>query len=209
MDKNYWKEYYKTQNEELKPSLFAIYVRQNFANKNDSLIELGCGNGRDVIYFANEGLLVLGIDQCEDEIEFLRIRYAQLKTLSFQVGDFSNFQDGEPVDLVYSRFTLHSVSKEQEYKTLEWTYRNLKHGGYFCIEVRGQKNEIYKLGKQVENDPDAYIYDNHYRRFLNFENLQQVLKQLGFYIVFAAEEKGFAPYAEKDETYIRIIAEKQ
>jgi tellurite methyltransferase len=208
MDKNYWEEFYKTQNEKLKPSLFAKYVRQNFANKNDSLIELGCGNGRDAVFFANEGLLVRGIDQCENELKFLRIRYGQLKTLSFQAGDFSNLLDSEPVDLVYSRFTLHSVSKEQEYRTLEWAYRNLKQDGYFCIEVRGQKNEIYKLGEQVENDPDAYIYDNHYRRFLNFENLLQVLKRLGFYIVFAAEEKGFAPYLTKDETYIRIIAKK-
>jgi hypothetical protein len=34
------------------------------------------------------------------------------------------------------------------------------------------------------------------------------LKSLGFVVDFASEQKGFAPFAGKDETYIRIIAKK-
>jgi tellurite methyltransferase len=208
MDKEYWEKFYKMQNEELKPSLFAKYVRKNFAGKENSLIELGCGNGRDAIFFANEGLNVCAIDQCENEIKFLKFRCKQLKNLVFCTDDFSNLKDIEPVDIVYSRFTLHAISKEQECRTLEWTYKNLNKDGYLCIEVRGQKNEIYKLGEKVKNEEDAYLYNNHYRRFLNFEMLCISIKQLGFSIIFAAEEKGFAPFAGKDETYIRIIAKK-
>jgi tellurite methyltransferase len=208
MDKEYWENFYKMQNEELKPSLFAKYVRKNFAGKGNSLIELGCGNGRDAIFFANEGLNVCAIDQCENEIKFLTFRYEQLKNLVFSTDDFSNLKEIEPVDIIYSRFTLHAISKEQEYRTLEWAYNNLNKGGYLCIEVRGQKNEIYKWGEKVKNEDDAYLYDNHYRRFLNFEMLCASIKQLGFLIIFAAEEKGFAPFAGKDETYIRIIAKK-
>jgi tellurite methyltransferase len=208
MDKEYWEKFYKMQNEKLKPSLFAKYVRKNFADEGNSLIELGCGNGRDAIFFANEGLYVYAVDQCEDEIKFLTFRYEQLKNLTFQAGDFSNLEDKEAVDLIYSRFTLHAISKEQECKTLEWAYKNLSKGGYLCIEARGQKNEIYKLGEKVVNESDAYLHNNHYRRFINFEKLCIFIKQLGFLIIFAEEEKGFAPFAGKNETYIRIIAKK-
>ncbi|MDR0602906.1 MAG: class I SAM-dependent methyltransferase [Bacteroidales bacterium] len=207
-DKNYWEEYYKKQNENLLPSLFAKYVMNNLAKPEYTLIELGCGNGRDALFFANEKLNVIAYDQCEDEICFLQVKYAQLKNIQFKVGDFSELPDITRANLIYSRFTLHSISKEQEQKTLIWVYRNLTEGGYFCIEVRGKKNEIYKLGKKVENEEDSYIYNNHYRRFLNLDTICTDLKNTGFVIEFAAEKKGFAPFAGKDETYIRIIAKK-
>ena len=208
MDKNYWESYYKQQNENLEPSLFSRYICEHYATPQKTLIELGCGNGRDAVFFANERLNVTAIDQCEDEIKLLTIKYEQLKNIQFVVGDFSNLPDKEKTDFIYSRFTLHSVSKEQEQRTLAWSYRNLKVGGYLCIEVRGQKNEIYKLGKKVEDETDAYIYNDHYRRFLNFDYLCIDLQNLGFQIGFSAEEKGFAPFAGQNETYIRVIAKK-
>jgi tellurite methyltransferase len=208
MDKVYWENFYKMQNEELEPSLFAKYVRENFAREGNFLVELGCGNGRDAIFFADEGLNVCAIDQCENEIKSLTLKCKKLTNLTFFAADFSNLKDVEPADIIYSRFTLHAITKEQECRTLGWAYRNLSKGGYLCIEVRGQKNEIYKWGEKVENEDDAYTYNSHYRRFLNFEMLCIFIKQLGFLIIFAAEKKGFAPFAGKDETYIRIIAKK-
>jgi tellurite methyltransferase len=81
-------------------------------------------------------------------------------------------------------------------------------GGYFCIEVRGQKNEIYQLGTKVHGEEHAYIYNEHYRRFLNFNELCLSLQSLNFTIEYAAEQKGFAPYEGNDETYIRVIVKK-
>jgi cyclopropane fatty-acyl-phospholipid synthase-like methyltransferase len=70
IDKVYWEKFYKQQNKDLKPSLFAKYVYDTYAKSGQTLIELGCGNGRDAIYFANKGLHVNAIDQCSDEINF-------------------------------------------------------------------------------------------------------------------------------------------
>ena len=53
MDKNYWKSIYSKQSEGERPSLFAIYIADNYDLEGKNLIELGCGNGRDAIYFAN------------------------------------------------------------------------------------------------------------------------------------------------------------
>jgi tellurite methyltransferase len=208
MDKNYWENFYKQQNEKLEPSLFAKYVLENLAKRGHALVELGCGNGRDAIFFASEGLNVKAIDQCQHEISVLNAKYKNSRNLIFHADDFTSLSDIDLVDIIYSRFTIHSISKEQEQRTLEWTYRNSKTGGYFCIEVRGQKNEIYKLGEQVKGETDAFIYNGHYRRFINFDDLCQSLEQIGFTIFFAAEQKGFAPFEGKDETYVRIIAQK-
>ena len=209
MDKKYWEAFYQIQNEDLKPSLFAKTVRETYVKPTQSLIELGCGNGRDAVFFANEGVIVTAIDQCENEIEFLKMRYQHLANCIFHSNDFSSLNDFEtPFDIVYSRFTLHSVSEAEEQRTLQWAYKNLRAGGRLCIEVRGQKNEIYKFGEKVKGEADAYIYNNHYRRFLNFNELCNLLVSLGFSLDFAIEEKGFAPFAGQNETFIRIIAKK-
>ena len=208
MDKNYWENIYSRQSEGEKPSLFAIFIAENYDIKGKNLIELGCGNGRDAIYFANANANVDAIDQCSNIIELLSYRFQKVDNLHFKCLDFTCLDDEHQYDIVYSRFTLHSISKQQEEKVLRWAYRNLTKDGKLCIEVRGQKNEIYRVGTPVEGEPDAFILNDHYRRFLHFETFCQDLITMGFNINYAQEQKGFAPYNGTDETYIRIIATK-
>lgn len=207
MDNNYWENFYSKQNADLRPSLFAIYVNELIKGKS-SIIELGCGNGRDSVFFANNNHNIIAVDQCKSEIKFLQNQYKQLTNVVFRCDDFTSLNTETIYDVVYSRFTLHSINKQEEQRVLKWAYESLNKGGFFCIEVRGYKNEIYKLGETVDNEPDAYIYNNHYRRFLNFDTLCSDLRNLGFEITFAAEEKGFAPFNGEDETYIRVIAKR-
>jgi tellurite methyltransferase len=206
MDKDYWEAFYATQNKELKPSLFAKYVVEYIAKEPHKLIELGCGNGRDAILFANNKLNVLAIDQCKSEIDFLSRTYSLLENIQFKHKDFTRLTNDQKFDVVYSRFTLHSISSEQEKQVLNWAFQNLNSNGFFCIEARGQKNEIYGKGNPVEGEKDAFILDNHYRRFINLDLLCKELKNIGFIIKKAEEKKGFAPFNGEDETYIRIIA---
>lgn len=208
MDKNYWKNIYSKQSEGEKPSLFAIYIAENYCIKDKKIIELGCGNGRDAIYFANANAYVDAIDQCDNIIELLNYRFQKVDNLHFKCLDFTCLNDESQYDFVYSRFTLHSISKQQEEQVLRWSYRNLTKSGKLCIEVRGQKNEIYQVGIPVENEPDAFILNDHYRRFIHFESFCKELEEIGFRLDFAKEEKGFAPYNGTNETYIRVIATK-
>lgn len=208
MDKNYWKNIYSKQSEGEQPSLFAKYIVETIDIENKSIIELGCGNGRDAIYFANANAHVTAIDQCDNIIELLNHRFQKIDNLCFKCEDFTRLDSNSKYDIIYSRFTLHSISKEQEKDVINWSYRNLNPNGKLCIEVRGQKNEIYQVGTPVEGEPDAFILNDHYRRFIHFETLCIELEKLGFRLDFAKEQKGFAPYNGTDETYIRVIATK-
>jgi tellurite methyltransferase len=207
-DKKYWENYYAQQNAEFKPSLFARYVREHVIDNHQSIIELGCGNGRDAIYFANDNFNVLAIDQILSEIKFLKNRYIQIKNITFECVDFTTLDHSRQFDIIYSRFTIHSITEQQEDQVLAWSFQNLNPHGKFCIEVRGEKNEIFGKGVPVKNQPNAFIYNDHYRRFLNFDIFTHKLKCAGFSIDFAAEDKGFAPFNGENETFIRIIASK-
>ena len=209
MDKKYWENIYAKQSENERPSLFAKYIVDSIQVEGKSLIELGCGSGRDAIFFANANASqVVAIDQCDNIIKLLNQRFQQVSNLDFKCLDFTNLDDMNPFDIVYSRFTLHSISKGQEENVLRWAYRNLRPNGKLCVEVRGQRNEIYKIGTPVDGEPDAFILNDHYRRFIHFENFCKELKDIGFGLDYAKEDKGFAPYNDTDETYIRVIASK-
>lgn len=208
MDKNYWETYYsKRINEEL-PSLFAKFVVEKINGENLKLIELGCGNGRDAIYFSSQNFTVFAIDQCSNEINFLNEKFKNNSDIQFVNEDFTKLSISEMFDIVYSRFTLHSILSKEEDDVLKWTFDHLNSDGHFCIEVRGQKNEIFQKGEPVENEENAFVLDGHFRRFINFETFCNKLKSIGFKIDYAEEQKGFAPFNGLDETFIRIIANK-
>ncbi len=208
-DKTYWENYYKAGVAPEEPSLFAQHVLNEHASVGDSMVELGCGNGRDARYFAANGIGVLAIDQCASEIDQLIHTNGKYDNLHYEAGDFTELPNSdEPFDIIYSRFTLHSVNAEGQRKALEWSHRNLSALGRLCIETRGQKNELYQRGAAVEGEQDAYIYNDHYRRFVDFEEFKQEITQIGFVVIRAAEQTGFAPFEDTDYHFIRVIAQK-
>lgn len=88
---------------------------------------------------------------------------------------------------------MHSINTYGEDHVVKWSYDNIKVGGRILIEARGKNNELYGKGIVVENEKDAFIYENHYRRFIDFKNIQKKLIQVGFEIEFAEESNGFSP----------------
>ncbi len=207
MDKEYWKNYYEQHNAPLQPSSFAKYILEHYLRDKESLIELGCGNGRDSIFFARHNIDVTAIDQHEDETKILA-PHEKLNSLTYYGKDFTKLGNIGYFNHIYSRFTLHSISETEENDVLSWAHAYLKDGGYLFIEARGKLNELYKLGSPVPNQPDAYVYENHYRRFIDINVLNKKLIDLGFTILLSEEKRGFAPFKETDYIFTRIIAKK-
>ena len=126
----------------------------------------------------------------------------------FICGDFVNSDVHQPdsYDYAYSRFTIHSINRNQEQVLLGNLYRGLRPGGKLFIEVRGINDPLFGKGKLVEHN--AYFYDNHYRRFIVLDELVDSLEQRGFRVEYAQERTGFAPYGNDDPPVIRVVAAK-
>lgn len=206
MDFTYWNNYYNKNLAPKEPSPFAKEVLSKL-EKDKKLIELGCGNGRDSIYFADNGINVTVIDQCETSIENLR-KSTNKETLKFYSDNFidSNLLKKNKYDYVYSRFTMHSISEIQQEESLINAYKSLNDNGVLFIEVRSIKDNIFGMGVEVERN--AYIYNDHYRRFIVKEEILDKLIEIGFKIKFADENNGYAKYKNDDPVVIRVIAEK-
>jgi len=199
----YWEDYYKKHKDPGEESPFARFVLP-FLNHSACLYELGCGNGRDSIFFEKFGLNITAFDQCKNEVTYLNEHYKTAR-LSFEVADFTNLGERAQVENVYSRFTLHSVNEEQEQRTLKWAYETLNDRGLFFIEIRSIHDELFGQGNAVSEN--SFVTD-HYRRFVHFDTLVGRVESAGFKVVYKLQSKGLAPYGTEDPVVIRLIAQK-
>ena len=204
-DTDYWNAYYdKGIREIIQPSKFAVDIADRLVTGR-SILDLGCGNGRDSIFFANKGLIVTAIDASDGIIGKLQDEYRDNENLRFLCDDFvcSSALFVGQYDYCYSRFTLHAINDAQQKELLKNVYNVLKSGGEFYIEVRSIHDPIYGMGEKVGEN--AYKYNGHYRRFLNIDNLVDECKEVGFNVVYAEESTGFAPFGDDDPPVIRVI----
>lgn len=201
----YWNQYYKNRICSEEPSPFAQYV-STLVEPGRQMVELGCGNGRDAVFFAAHGLQLTALDMSREAIAQLKSR--NIANAEFLCGDFvnSDVHQAESYDYAYSRFTIHSINRNQEHVLLNNLFRGLRSGGKLFIEVRGVKDPLFGKGRKVEHN--AYFYDNHYRRFIVLDELVNSLEQRGFRVEYAQERTGFAPYGNDDPPVIRIVAVK-
>ena len=203
MEKEYWENYYKNHKEPLNESSFAKYVSK-YLEKDKFLIELGCGNGRDSIFFSKSKLNVTGIDQCENEISYLNKKYSS-KNLNFISGDFTKMSENKKYDYIYSRFTLHSIDEKAENRVLSWTQNSLNKNGLFFLELRSVKDEMFDQGKKIG---EYEAVTDHYRRFAEFDKLKGKLKEKGFKIIESIESNGLAKSGNEDPVIIRFVVKK-
>ena len=208
-DKEYWSKYYREQLErinKIEPSPFAVFlVKNNYISKGKKLIELGCGNGRDSIYFSKCGSLVTAIDQCSNTTKLIN----EFENITSYSADFTTLPDvnkNDRFDVVYSRFTIHSIDEEGEDRVLNWAFSNLKEGGLFCIEARTLKDPLY--GKGIYKGNNVWFYHNHHRRFIDAIKFKNKIEKIGFKIELFQESNGLAKYKNEDPIVMRLIAIK-
>ncbi len=208
-DRDYWNKFYASERALKAPSNFAKTVL-DYMEKGKQLLELGCGNGRDSIFFAQNGINVTSVDESDVAIDSLS-EYAKANELPLWCvcDDFVNLSMIKTMqyDYIYSRFTLHAISEKQETELLRNIGKALKNGGRLFVEARSVNDELFGKGEYVGNN--AYIYDGHYRRFLEIERLAERIRDLSkLKVLYKDEKTGFAPSGNSDPPIIRIIAEK-
>ena len=206
-DTVYWNQYYNEKKAPTESSPFAQWVGSQVV-KGRTLLDLGCGNGRDSLYFYKSiGMNVTAVDASNQAIEILK-KQTMEDNIYFICDDFvcSTTIFAGQYDYCYSRFSLHAINESQETEVIQNVYKVLKEGGRIFIETRSVNDEIYGLGKCVGTD--SYSYEGHFRRFLRKDNLLSKLIKAGFEIEYEAEERNFAPFEGSNPLIIRVVAKK-
>jgi tellurite methyltransferase len=206
-DKNYWGDFYKNKKAPDNASMFAQEVLLRLSSTEINLIEFGFGNGRDLKYFQRNGINADGIDLATDSAKILECEKAGCFVIEGSFADKNVLVDkNEHYDVVYSRFTLHSVDDELEKLSLENAYRLLKPGGAIAIEARSIYDDFNGRGEKISEN--EWIYEDHYRRFINPAAIVQNLQDANFIVRSFEISDTFAVYKDQRPECIRIFAVK-
>lgn len=207
-DKDYWNEYYSHNAPSIdnKPSDFAKYIESAFLREKNPahILELGCGNGRDSLFFLSKGHKITAIDESDVAIEMLS-RMTDSNNGLFVCDDFvkSEALCQMKYDCIYSRFTLHAISEKQEDELLDNVRHALTSNGILAIEARTTNDELYGKGTEIENN--VFFYNEHYRRFINVNAFRSKLEKMGFDVIYLEESNGFSKTANSDPILMRCI----
>ena len=148
--------------------LFDQLLKGNY-DDCENVLDAGCGGGRNLVYFLNNGFNVFGIDPNPAAVE-------QVKLLSQDLApnnDLSNFRvavteelpfKNEYFDLVISSAVLHFAQNETHFDAmLRAMWRVLKPGGYLFARLASDIG-IEKLVMPLGNS--RYLLPDGSERFL-------------------------------------------
>ena len=211
-EKGYWNHFYEKWVIDV-PSQFCVQVATE-VGPDETIVEFGCGNGRDALYLVGQGHIVVALDlsvqaiaQCNEKMEQKGISHAE-----FIRGDLARDEDVKrALDLarrksgekssssglaVYSRFVLHTLDDMQETAFLSSLSKQLK------------KNErVYLEFRSLEDADEQKLYGNHYRRYIDTDRLiDELTTRYGFAVEYSITGQGMAKYKEEDPFISRIIA---
>lgn len=129
MNEKYWEKYYR-KNKHHEPSNFAKFVLDWF-KKSERIVELGCGDKRDLDYFVANGMIVFGVD----------------RVTGYSAEEFIKKCDSP--NYVYTRFFWHAIDRKLQLAILKWAKK------YIFIEARTTEDKDTK--KIFDNHDRNYV----------------------------------------------------
>ena len=133
MTRSPWaREYVRKPNEYiwgLSPSVFAREVRALLPS-GARVLELGCGEGRDSVYFASCGCDVTGVDVSAAGLHKAeRLARAHGVKVRWVRGDAAHDVPGGPFDLVYSCGAIHYIPRRRRARLFARLQARTRPGG--------------------------------------------------------------------------------
>ncbi|QDW25217.1 class I SAM-dependent methyltransferase [Pedobacter sp. KBS0701] len=149
----------------------------------ETVLDAGCGTGRNLLYFLRSGAQVYGVDQNPEAI----VQLKNLASAFAHINPEENFKLGlveqlpfenESFDLVISSAVLHFAENQEHFEAiLNSMWRVLRPGGYFFCRLASEIG-IESLVRFIGNG--RYILPDGSERFLvNQEMLVRLTKKLG------------------------------
>lgn len=209
--RDYWEDFYSRRSGDLAPaapSHFAGWCAERVPAGN-RIVDLGCGNARDSLWFAGRGYTVTAFDYAAAAIDLGRRRAASLG-VRVDFAELDLYERGS-VDTVlerlagvetgvhvYGRFLLHALEPAGQEAVVRIGASALQAGGTMLLEFR------------TGRDRDAsHVFGEHFRSYPDPEEVVGLLERHGARVVERVEGHGLAAYGEEDPHVARLVAQWQ
>ena len=131
--------------------------------EHGSIIDMGCGSGRDVSAFARMGYEAVGLDASEKLAEIAMKESGE----SVIIADMSSWVADEPFDGIWCCASLLHLQDEELRSVVANFEKNLKPGGAIFISVKsGIETGVDEKGRYMRNFTEKELED-----LLTFANI--------------------------------------
>ena len=209
--KIYWTDFYARTSYSSGSTFFELVNAR--PDTPETVIDIGCGDGRDSCAFGAAGRRVLGIDQSpvgvqhatahaaalglQDRVEFTVCDVAERAALTALLQEMTTAAADAPV-LFYLRFFLHSITQEVQDGLMEVISACARPGDLLAAEFRTEKDEAA-----------TKVHGQHYRRYQNGQAFGASLGQRhSFTLLYDEEGTGLSPYKGEDPVLYRVVARR-
>lgn len=177
-DKKYEKEEYAWG---LGPSDVAARVGE-LLQPGKRALDVGCGCGRDALFFATRGAHAVGVDWSEEGIEQarrLKDRPEITGSLDFVAADLRRLLERlepESFDLLCSYNVFHLLRHEERSRVFADLVRLIRPGGLLAFEVFSKGEKGFGEGEEIE--PGSFIKKNQVVHFYDDQEIKELTSGL-------------------------------
>jgi len=162
------------------PTKLAKLAEQFFQRvKKHNILEIGCGQGRDAIFFSQLGHNVKAFDISSNAVEFVNATKSALNltNLDVIVHDVQKpFPFGtELFDFVYSNLALQFFELQNLKKILKNISKSMQNNSFFLLSTKKEGDKYYKTGKKIADF--AYQNQGITRYFYDDITLKEILSK--------------------------------
>lgn len=174
-------------------------------NKNDKIIELGCGRAYTSLYLLDNGFSdVTACDFSTEVINILNTEHKELNTSVFDISEKLPFKDDE-INVIIADLCLHYFDSKKTKEILNEIYRVLKSGGYLIGRVNSA-NDKYHIPLSAKVLEKNFYYDGEiYKKFFERKEFKELFEN---FKILSLEEKHMDRY-EKPKTLWEFCIKKQ
>ena len=124
--------------------------------EHGSIIDMGCGSGRDVSAFARMGYEAVGLDASEKLAEIAE----KASGASVIIADMSSWVADEPFDGIWCCASILHLQNEELRSVFDNLEKNLKPGGVIFISVKsGIETGVDEKGRYMRNFTEKELED--------------------------------------------------
>lgn len=204
INKNHWDKFYKKFKFD-KESKFANFVYKKLLKLKfkPKILDVGCGNGRDTIFFIKKNIDVTGID-------LSNVIYSNKKNFTNKFIRKNicakNFNLKKKFNIIYARFFIHAINN-LDFKNLMINLNKItSKKTLFFFEFRTTRDPLMKKGIRLSK---YERYNGHYRRFINIKEFKKELNTMGYEIIFIKSSFNFAIFHKQKPNICRAIFRKK
>jgi len=192
------------------PSYLAEFVVSRFKGTGRRLLEIGCGYGRDLIFYALNGFAAEGVDISDVAISQGRRWTESLGVkVRFYEGDFLEVEfEEDSFDIIVSYHTLYLLSKEEREEAVQKIFSMLKPGGITAHLVFSKEEDTYGKGREVEKDSFEWA-EGKIVHYFEREELQRLFGSFRIIELSRVDIKEFHDSREHIHKDWLIIASKE